>query len=1093
MNYQQECPSEEDLFESSGHSNTAKAIENVILDQSNIHTIGLEGELGSGKSTILKLLERRLPSEKYKFITFDVEQFHYSSTKASFIKHLSENFIELFGTNGSLTDSKRRKRKIIKATDKALGNDLTYTKNIKSNLSWYTVFFAISLMFSIRYVKESISYVISTATTLVSNHELYTFGLNETITSILGFSPLILIGLMSQQKKREKNKPKEEQKVPDIGDIFKRNSRDTITEKLKVTREVGTSELKYAFQSIVSVIPENQCVILVIDNLDRVDKDKVREIWSDLEIFTSFGGENLRIIVPFSEKHVAKALSNDKADDNDGSEFILKRIPVKFRTPPVVSAGWRSPFEFYWNETLPNFEGIELCAELIDIWIAPYKQITPRFLKSHINELAAVLSSNPEAVSPVSCSAYLLSQLSDTLSFTDIISSISNIEKNEDQEIKQQEQQLILLTQKVLRKTLEDEEWSSQIMSIHYQTSIDIAQSELLDAPLKRAISQHDLEEVVRLSAIFGFDVAFKRLMGVYDPNEFVMLASEADFKLDVHRSLLGKWIPQINLYLEQYKNNCLGYDSSVTESCKTLITEGFNISTKRLVAEHDVIKNNASSNKDDSTLLKDQLFQLYEIEEVIGYENIPRFINKPKVKYYMDVLWPMRSDFPLWEIPAKVGSFDLQILLSNVIIEDDFNVTNDLIIQISHSMKIGLVSFHDNENKKISKIRSYNDFEYDESDFPQVLLCSDFCSVSTSLLLCGKLEEYSDSDYINGWVALSIVSVISSDALERSYKNTTMIDYVLDNYGTNDKVLEYIELFMSFTRSYKKLLLSASSDKLPREIKELIYSYLSKDRVNSLTINDITNKFYPLMKEFLSDDVQVKTLSSLRGWKRFVDDGDFLNWNIDFISDCLSIDEEWRDFIIEQFDSNNNSQEFWVSCISKSTSQIQTVVNWYVQQGKKIKNSSDLSSCLIENYGSITTTSEQIHLVNSIMNILPSNSYGRVKRGIASNFLDEQLPDSEKYLLIEKFKKHLDIPKFESGASKSTVVRLIENASSQNVADWLDLQYENINAVEWGEHSQELSQAVKNLSEQYEVDSLSSFIVDEEVEDEDTDTNSAD
>jgi hypothetical protein len=255
-------------------------------------------------------------------------------------------------------------------------------------------------MFSVRYAKESLSYIFN----LLRNNTLfYNFTLDATITTLLGISPLFVIMAMQYQKIKEKNKPKELQKVPNIGDIFKRNSKDTITEKLQVTREVSSSELKIAFQNITSIIPKNRCIILIIDNLDRVDKQKVREVWSDLEIFTSFGGNNLRIIVPFSEKHVATALSDN--DSTDGSEFILKRLPVKFRTPPVVSAGWRVPFKLYWDYTLKNHNGMELCAELIDIWVAPKKQITPRFLKSHINEIATALSSSraPDVIHIVLC------------------------------------------------------------------------------------------------------------------------------------------------------------------------------------------------------------------------------------------------------------------------------------------------------------------------------------------------------------------------------------------------------------------------------------------------------------------------------------------------------------------------------------------------------------------------------------------------------------------------------------------------------------------------------------------------------------------
>ncbi len=50
--FQLEEPSEEDLFEGRGHESTAIAIQNVLENHIDVSTIGLQGELGAGKSTV---------------------------------------------------------------------------------------------------------------------------------------------------------------------------------------------------------------------------------------------------------------------------------------------------------------------------------------------------------------------------------------------------------------------------------------------------------------------------------------------------------------------------------------------------------------------------------------------------------------------------------------------------------------------------------------------------------------------------------------------------------------------------------------------------------------------------------------------------------------------------------------------------------------------------------------------------------------------------------------------------------------------------------------------------------------------------------
>lgn len=82
--------------------------------------------------------------------------------------------------------------------------------------------------------------------------------------------------------------------------------------------------------------PTDAKFILIIDNLDRINADKVKELWSDMELITGTTHQQFRIIVPYSARHVAKSLL---LEGHTGREFISKRIPVTFTVPPLITAG----------------------------------------------------------------------------------------------------------------------------------------------------------------------------------------------------------------------------------------------------------------------------------------------------------------------------------------------------------------------------------------------------------------------------------------------------------------------------------------------------------------------------------------------------------------------------------------------------------------------------------------------------------------------------------------------------------------------------------------------------------------------------------
>ncbi|WP_407218902.1 P-loop NTPase fold protein [Enterobacter hormaechei] len=85
LRLQTESPADGDMFRGSSHEKVAENVAQIIRTP-DVNIIGLEGELGSGKSTILKFLQKSLKMI-LRSLTFDAERYHHGSTKSAYRCH----------------------------------------------------------------------------------------------------------------------------------------------------------------------------------------------------------------------------------------------------------------------------------------------------------------------------------------------------------------------------------------------------------------------------------------------------------------------------------------------------------------------------------------------------------------------------------------------------------------------------------------------------------------------------------------------------------------------------------------------------------------------------------------------------------------------------------------------------------------------------------------------------------------------------------------------------------------------------------------------------------------------------------------------
>ncbi|MBB3272777.1 hypothetical protein FHW75_003973 [Pseudomonas sp. OG7] len=518
ISFQNEHPSDLDVFPGGSHDKVAAAMCGYIADEDNSRVIGLDGEFGSGKSSILTMLKQKLGNvdEKYKVWFFDCEQNYQGSIKSNFIELFTEELIEKVGSDEEVKESLRDSR------DRALGRQFTYTKKTISRVSSWALILVVALFFSTSSFKELF------AITKMKDPVIAWIILH--IISLV--SPLVVLIVAHHRLKNTK-----------VGDqpwsifhLFKGGSDDTITEKIKVAKEVTPLDLKRTLEDDLKLIGDLHYVV-ILDNLDRLPKDSLRAVWSDLEIFTWVSAENnLTVIVPFCSNKVAKYLAPDHERTYDSRDFIAKKFPVVFRAPPIVTAGWKDGFYQLWQSTYPDDQRdiAEKCALLLQRH-SPMKGklVTPRLQKRFINDIATTSLTLGDHIDIVCIGAYLLLCKYDELSLSEVVRADGLSQAFKDAHPDFNDSDLVATKRLLERHAGSDLEngWQIQFLQIHFLTNKTIAIAELIDEPLASAVKEVDGERFADLVSAFGFKDALKRYLSeeTYNPDLIRVLAAASE------------------------------------------------------------------------------------------------------------------------------------------------------------------------------------------------------------------------------------------------------------------------------------------------------------------------------------------------------------------------------------------------------------------------------------------------------------------------------------------------------------------------------------------------------------------------------------
>lgn len=492
-------PVAEDQF--GPHQQIADAIAEKVESDPTGMTIGIEGTWGSGKSSVIRMIEKRWENHKeIKVFTFDAWTHDGDSLRRSFLETLitslqcsdSEPWLSKDISKDNSEDPLKpacpsgiRQALRRRSEESTVKSEPTITK-------WGIWFAAATLLMPI-----GVALISASSGSL--DWRLW-IGLLMAAVPLL----LILIFIIIMNNKGVKGY------LAEIVGKTKETTRHTTHRGIEPTSiEFGEYYAQILEATFGGDGHANRRLVIVLDNLDRISEEAALRAWATMRTFLQPGNDrqdDLRkkvwLIVPYDPGAIqnlwsqGNAAKNDKPNNSSGEgnadeanahkksrsdnelarAFKEKTFQIRYRVAPPLASRWQDYFDDCLKKAFPDVSDVsDECRDAIyhmfRIQALPTYQRgmpTPREMKLFVNRVVALAQQHHPKVPLPEIALYAALEMSDT-------SLLDNLAEGEFQNLK------------LLGSFLQYDHWRQNLAAIHFGVPIENA-AEVLYVPRIRQI-----------------------------------------------------------------------------------------------------------------------------------------------------------------------------------------------------------------------------------------------------------------------------------------------------------------------------------------------------------------------------------------------------------------------------------------------------------------------------------------------------------------------------------------------------------------------------------------------------------------------------
>lgn len=495
-----------------GHDRVASAIAQVICEDHKLKVIGLLGPWGSGKSTVVSLVQQKLNSDhegtKSYVFTYDAWQHQNDPPRRAFLDTLVQ-----FLVTQELTKDEVWREKLDRLNRKIDDTTVTSTPLLTPSGLWIVLsLIAVPL-------GQSLVTKAGFKSLLHSGGWSTLDGLLCALGAILTIAPLLTaIGIyiawrttwnpLNPKFRTRKNwlQHKAAHENSSILSVFM--TRQITTNHNRVIREPDPTAIEFQniFREIMeaaALVNDRHRFIFVIDNLDRLPQTDAIAMWGTIRSFF-LGAEKTQtlrkattsptVLLPIDEAAV-RAIFNETPDQRANS-FMDKTFDLSFRITGPVTSQWdmylakkmafvfQSKMDNEWPKIVSRF----YISRQTRISATP---ITPRSINKLVNEIAT---------------CWLQWHTTDGISFAAIAYYCVFRTSIEINPVAEASNPLAGVNEL-------DPDWAQSMAAIHFGVRLEEAKQILIEQPLRNAIHNDNIAIFEDLSKIPGFNMVLLRIV----------------------------------------------------------------------------------------------------------------------------------------------------------------------------------------------------------------------------------------------------------------------------------------------------------------------------------------------------------------------------------------------------------------------------------------------------------------------------------------------------------------------------------------------------------------------------------------------------